>query len=360
MTDATTRLTELLGIRHPIVLGPFGGLSSVELTATVSELGGLGSYGLYGYDAERILATGAAIRAATSAPFNVNLWLPLATDAAPAPDAFGRAVAAVRPIFDELGVRVPEAPPERFLPPFEEQWDAVLELRPAVASFVFGVPPAEVVEGARERGISLIGTATTVDEAVALADGGVDAIVATGLEAGGHRVAFRRRAEQVLVGSISLIPQVVDAVDLPVIAAGGIADRRGVAAAIALGAGGVQVGTAFLRTRQSATTDGHRRAIEQAAAEDTVLTRAMSGRLARGAANRAVREIEEAGAIAPFPMQNWLTGRFRAEAEKAGRSDLQSLWMGQSARLATHDDARDVFAELLAGVPAAAGSVGAA
>ena len=360
MTHATTRLTDLLGIRHPIVLGPFGGLSSVELTATVSELGGLGSYGLYGYDAERILTTGAAIRAATSAPFNVNVWLPSATDVATAPDAFGRAVAAVRPFFDELGVPVPEAPPERFLPPFEEQWDAVLELRPAVASFVFGVPPAHVVDAARERGIRLIGTATTVDEAVALADGGVDAIVATGLEAGGHRVAFRRPSEQALVGSISLIPQVADAVDVPVIAAGGIADRRGVAAAIALGAAGVQVGTAFLHTRQSATTDGHRRAMEQTAAEDTVLTRAMSGRLARGAANRAVRQIEEAGAIAPFPMQNWLTGRFRAEAVKVGRSDLQSLWMGQSARLAVHDDAGEVFAELLAGVPAEAGSGGAA
>jgi nitronate monooxygenase len=348
---ATTRLTDLLGIRHPIVLGPFGGLSSVELTAMVSELGGLGSYGLYGYDAERIVRTGAELRAATSAPFALNLWLPLATDAAPRHGAFERAVEALRPLYHEVDTPAPTSPPERYLPPFKEQWDAVLEVRPAVVSFVYGVPPVHVVERARERGIRLVGTATTVAEAVALAEGGVDAIVATGLEAAGHRAAFLRAPEASLVGSISLIPQVVDAVDVPVIAAGGIAERRGVAAALALGASGVQVGTAFLHTRQSGANDAHRRAIESTSAEDTVLTRAMSGRLARGASNRAIREIEADGAIAPFPIQNWLTGGFRSVAARLGKGQLQSLWLGQSARLAVHDDARDVFAELLAGVP---------
>ena len=227
----------------------------------------------------------------------------------------------------------------------------MLEARPAVASFVFGVPSAAVVDAARARGIRLVGTATSVDEAVALDASGVDAIVATGLEAGGHRVSFLREPERSLVGSISLIPQVVDAVSVPVIAAGGIADRRGVAAALALGAAGVQVGTAFLRTRQSATNDAHRAAIASMAAHETVLTRAMSGRLARGAANRVVREIEAGGVIAPFPVQNWMTGKFRAEAIRQGRADLQSLWMGQSAPLAVHDDVRDVYAELASGLP---------
>lgn len=351
MTDRTADLTTMLGVRRPIVLGPFGGLSSVELTAAVSELGGLGSFALYGYDADRIAETTTAIRAATSRPFALNVWLPLEADAPLAPGGFERAAAALRPYFDEVGVPVPAAPPAAYLPSFEEQWTAVLEARPAVASFVYGVPPAEVVESARGRGIRLLGTATSVDEAVALAAGGVDAIVATGLEAGGHRVSFLRQAEQSLVGSISLIPQVVDAVDVPVIAAGGIADRRGVAAAFALGASGVQVGTAFLRTRQSATNDAHRAAIAATAAHDTVLTRAMSGRLARGAANRVVREIEAGGVIAPFPVQNWLTGMFRAEAVRQGRGDLQSLWMSQSAPLAVRDEVRDVYEELVAGVP---------
>lgn len=354
MTDRSTDLTSMLGITHPIVLGPFGGLSSVELTATVSELGGLGSFGLYGFDAGRIAETAAAIRAATSRPFNLNVWLPLTddpTDVPLAPDGFDAVIDALRPFFDEVGVPVPTEPPAQYLPSFDEQWDAVLEARPAVASFVFGVPSAEVVESARARGIRLVGTATSVDEAVALDASGVDAIVATGLEAGGHRVSFLRRPERSLVGSISLIPQVVDAVSVPVIAAGGIADRRGVAAALALGAAGVQVGTAFLRTRQSATNDAHREAIGVTAAHETVLTRAMSGRLARGARNRVVREIDDGGVIAPFPVQNWMTGKFRVEAIRQERADLQSLWMGQSAPLAVHDEAREVFEELVAGIP---------
>ncbi|HVL60971.1 MAG TPA: nitronate monooxygenase [Microbacterium sp.] len=353
MTDRSTELIAMLGIDQPIVLGPFGGLSSVELTVAVSELGGLGSFGLYGYDAGRIAETAAAIRAATSQPFNLNVWLPLTddpTDAPLAPGDFEAAGDALRPFFDEVGAPVPAEPPAEYLPAFEAQWHAVLEARPAVASFVFGVPPAEVVESARARGIRLVGTATSVDEAVALDASGVDAIVATGLEAGGHRVSFLRQPEQSLVGSISLIPQVVDVVSVPVIAAGGIADRRGVAAALALGAAGVQVGTAFLRTRQSATNDAHRGAIGATAAHETVLTRAMSGRLARGARNRAVSEIEAGGVIAPFPVQNWMTGRFRVEAIRQGRADLQSLWMGQSAPLAVHDEVGEVFAELVAGV----------
>ena len=354
MTDRTADLTTMLGIDQPIVLGPFGGLSSVALTAAVSELGGLGSFGLYGYDAGRIAEASAAIRTATRRPFNLNVWLPLtdaSTDAPLAPGAYEASVDALRPFFDEVGLAEPEDPPAAYLPSFAEQWDAVLEARPAVASFVFGVPSAEMVESAQARGIRLVGTATSVDEAVALESSGVDAIVATGLEAGGHRVSFLREPEQSLIGSISLIPQVVDAVSVPVIAAGGIADRRGVAAALALGAAGVQVGTAFLRTRQSATNDAHREAIGATAAHETVLTRAMSGRLARGARNRVVREIEAGGVIAPFPVQNWLTGKFRVEAVRQGRGDLQSLWMGQSAALALHDDVRAVFDELAAGLP---------
>lgn len=354
MTDRSTDLASMLGISHPIVLGPFGGLSSVELTAAVSELGGLGSFGLYGYDAGRIAEAVAAIRTATSRPFNLNVWLPLTdapTDVPLGPGDYEASVDALRPFFDEVGLPAPTQPPAHYLPTFDEQWDAVLEARPSVASFVFGVPPSEVVESARARGIRLVGTATSVDEAVALEESGVDAIVATGLEAGGHRVSFLRQPERSLVGSISLIPQVVDSVSVPVIAAGGIADRRGVAAAFALGAAGVQVGTAFLRTRQSATNDAHRAAIAATAAHETVLTRAMSGRLARGAANRVVREIEDRGVIAPFPVQNWMTGKFRVEAIRQGRADLQSLWMGQSAPLAVHDDVRDVYEELAAGIP---------
>ena len=230
----TTRaLTDLLGIDRPIVLGPFGGLSSVALTAAVSSAGGLGSYGLYGYDGARIRETIASLRAATDRPFAVNLWLPTGDEVTPDAVDLRPARAALAPVFAELGAEVPE-PPERFLPEIAEQLDAVLDGRPAALSLVYGVPSPDLVDAARRRGIAVIGTATTVAEARALADAGVDAVVATGAEAAGHRVSFLQPAERSLVGTFALVPQVVDAVDVPVIAAGGIADRRGVAAAFAL------------------------------------------------------------------------------------------------------------------------------
>lgn len=347
----TDRLKHVTGAELPIVLAPFGGLSSVELTAVVSNGGGLGSYGLYGYSPERIRTAVQGLRAATDRPFALNLWLPTGDGRDPVLADFLSARAVMAEFFDELGLALPD-PPERYLPSFDEQLDTVLDLRPAVISFVFGVPPANVVERARERGIRVIGTATTVDEAVALQSGGVDAIVATGAEAAGHRVSFLEPAEASLVGTFALVPQVVDAVTVPVVAAGAIADRRGVTAALALGADGVQVGTAFLRTRQSAATDAHRDAIGGTAAHGSVLTRAMSGRLARGAPNRAIRVIEGGGRVLPFPAQNWLTGAFRAAAGPRGRGELQSLWLGQASALSRYDDAQLLLTELARGLRA--------
>jgi nitronate monooxygenase len=350
--EAMSRLTDTLGIEAPIVLGPFGGLSSIPLAALVSQRGGLGSYGLYGYAPDRISATAAELRAATSRPFALNLWLPAEEPGAATegPDEFAGSVEVLRPLYEEVGVE-PPGRPERFLPDFEAQLEAVVEARPRVVSFVFGVPSQQAVARLHDAGAAVVGTATTVAEAIALGEGGVDVVVATGSEAGGHRVSFLRPAEQSLVGTFALIPQVTDAVGVPVIAAGGIADRRGVAAAFALGASGVQVGTAFLRTRQSAAPPSHRLAIADTAPEETVLTRAMSGRLARGRPNRMVRHIEGIGRIAPFPVQNWLTGQIRAAAAARDQADLLSLWMGQAAGLAKHDEADDLFTELAAGIP---------
>jgi len=341
-------LRDVLGIRHPILLGAFGGLSSVALSAAVSEAGGLGAYGLYGYDGARIRSTAAALREATDRPFALNIWLPTGDEALPGPQhtVFAQ---ALEPFYEAVGVDVP-ARPSRYLPDLEEQLDAIWDAAPAALSVVFGVPSAEIVADAHDRGIRVIGTATTVHEAVALEEGGVDVVVASGAEAAGHRVSFLRPAEESLVGTFGLVPQVVDAVGIPVIAAGGIADRRGVSAALALGAAGVQVGTAFLATRESAATEAHRAAIRATAADETVLTRAMSGRLARGVRNRAVRAIEASGTIAPFPMQNWLTGKFRAAAGEQNLGELQSLWLGQAAPLARGDSADEVFAELAAGL----------
>jgi len=349
-----SRVRELFGVESPIVLGPFGGLSSPELTAEVSELGGLGSYGLYGYAPPRIHEAAEAVRARTTRPFALNLWLPTGDEIEPLDaefdDDFLASMAAVAPLYEELTMSVPPLPAS-FLPDFAAQLDAVIEARPAVLSLVYGAPSPELIARTHEAGIRVVGTATTVEEAVALEAGGVDAIVATGFEAAGHRVSFLKPAEASLVGTIALVPQVVDAVDVPVIAAGGIADRRGVAAAFALGAEGVQVGTAFLRTAHSAATAAHRDAIAATPAHGTVLTRAMSGRLSRGVPNRAVRHIETQNAIARFPAQNWLTGQFRTEAARRDVGELLSLWMGQAGPLARSLDAAEVYRELLAGVP---------
>ena len=344
-------LRTLLGIEHPIVLGPFGGLSSTALTAAVSNAGGLGSFGLYGYDGDRIRATGAELRTLTDRPYAVNVWLPTGDEVEPNPQhtVFAQ---ALQPFYEAVGVEVP-ARPEQYTPTLEEQLEAVWEVGPAVLSVVFGVPSDDLVEEAHRRGILIVGTATTVAEAVALDAAGVDAVVASGAEAAGHRVSFLRSAEESLVGTFALVPQVVDAVGVPVIAAGGVADRRGVAAAFALGAAGVQVGPAFLATAESAANQAHRDAIRSTAADETVLTRAMSGRLARGARNRVVRAIEASGTIAPFPMQNWLTGRFRTAAGEQNLGALQSLWMGQAAPLVRQDSASEVLAELVAGLPTA-------
>jgi len=341
-------LTDLLAIDHPIVLGPFGGLSSVALTAAVSDAGGLGSYGLYGYSPERIADTIARLRDATARPFAVNLWLPTGDEIAPADAPLESTRAAAAALFEALDIAQPSLP-EQFLPDPAAQLDAVLEAAPAVLSVVYGVPEPALIAAARNRGIRVIGTATTVAEAVALDASGVDAIVATGAEAAGHRVSFLAPAEECLIGTFALVPQVVDAVGVPVIAAGGIADRRGVAAAFALGASGVQVGTAFLRTRQSAAAAGHRAAIAASTDTTTRLTRAMSGRLARGIPNRATRTLEQ-GQIAPFPAQNWFTAQFRTEAAGRDLPDYLSLWAGQAAALARWHDAAEVFAELRAGL----------
>ncbi|MFD5278596.1 NAD(P)H-dependent flavin oxidoreductase [Pseudarthrobacter sp. NPDC058362] len=344
------RLAGLLGIDIPVVLGPFGGVSSVGLTAAVSDGGGLGSFGLYGYDGEAIRRTAAELHAATSRPFALNLWVPTGTETTSLPQAdFDRYAIALKPFFDELGLPLPQLP-DRLMADYAGQVEAALEARPAVVSFVFGVPSPEVVEAAHRQGTKVLGTATTVAEAVALEAGGVDAVVASGAESGGHRVSFLAPAEESLVGTFALVPQVADAVRIPVIAAGGVADRRGVAAALALGADGVQVGTAFLSTAESAAVPAYRDLLHSPAAAQTVLTRAMSGRLARGIPNTATRSVAE-DQIAPFPVQNWLTGRFRAEAAAQGNTNLMSLWAGQAAPLLRHRNAADVLAELTAGLP---------
>jgi len=359
---AATPLRALLELDVPIVQGPFGGgLSSVELAATVSAAGGLGSYGVHHLTPEAIERVAAEIRSRTDRPFALNLWI----SAADAPedwltqDRHDALVATLQPFYDELGVDAPSFP-ARVAVDVAAQTEAVLRAAPAIYSFVFGVPGADVLAAMRERGITTVGTATTVEEAVALDEAGVDAIVATGFEAGGHRVSWLDGAEASLHGTLALVPQVVDAVGVPVLAAGGIADGRGIAAALALGAHGVQVGTAFLATRESAAGDAHRALLGAPGTRRTVLTRAYTGRLARGIPNRLLDELAAAGAEpAPYPFQGYYLAPLKRAAIEQGRTDLLSLWSGQAAPLVRHRAAADLLRELVRGTTQALGAAAA-
>ena len=348
-----TAFTRGFDLRYPIVQGPFGGgLSSVDLAATVSNAGGLGSYGLQGMTPEKIRAVIAELRSRTAAPFNVNLWV--STEDVPASSIaradYDAAVAALAPLFGELGVAPPPFPPKAS-PAFDEQAAAVFEARPPIFSFIFGVPSAAILDRCRALGIKTVGTATTVDEARALDDAGVDAIVATGSEAGGHRPSFLRSAEHSLSGTLSLVPQVADVVRVPVIAAGGIADRRGVAAALALGAQAAQIGTAFLACDESNALPAHKAELRRSGSgPGTVLTRGFTGRLGRGVRN-ALAEAVEGRPRLPYPYQGQIVAALKEAALARGRADLMSFWSGQAAGLVRHTGAADLFAALVRGAP---------
>jgi nitronate monooxygenase len=353
-----TAVTRRLGLAAPIVQGPFGsGLSAVDLVVAVSESGGLGSFGVHHLDAAGIRQVASDIRTRTQRPFALNLWMPLGDSDAPqlSDTRWDAACELLRPYFAELGVPMPVRP-ARFGPRFDEQLETVLELKPPVFSFIFGVPKPDVLERCRGAGIFTVGAATTPAEAKLLDQAGVDAIVATGFEAGGHRVSFLMEPEDCLTGTLALIPQVVDVVKAPVIAAGGMADGRGIAAAFKLGASAAQIGTAFLACEESNAAPPHRDKLLSADARRTTLTRAFTGRLARSVHNGfidAMRERE--AAFAPYPVHAWLTSKLRAAALAAGRTDLVSLWSGQAAPLLKHRRARELFASLVREVDVAMG-----
>jgi nitronate monooxygenase len=342
-------LTRALGLRVPIIQGPFGGgLSSPALAAAVSNLGGLGSYGAQGHSPQHIQDAVAAIRERTAAPFAMNLWVstedPGAADVGR--ETFEEALAPLLVLYRELGVEPPRYTREPS-PRFEDQAAALLDLRVPAFSFVFGVPDGEILAECRRRGIVTLGAATTVDEALALEAGGVDVVVASGSEGGGHRPSFLGAAESSLTGTFALVPQVVDAVRLPVVAAGGIADGRTVAAALTLGAAGVQVGTAFLACEESNASPAYRAALFGPARRQTLLTRALSGRLGRALRNPLADHLERLGPALPYPVLSRLLAPLRREALARDRIDLIGLWAGQSASLLRHRRAKDLFDALV-------------
>src|SRR4029077_6623639 len=303
------RLTAKLGIDYPIIQGPLGGLSSQKLTAAVSNFGGLGSFGALNLSAEAIKDVIAEIRSLTSKPFAMNLWVSQEDEGTRRWDegAFVRSLPPIARQLSELGAPLPTYKPFSPATRFEDQARALIDAKVPVFSFIFGIPPKEILEECRTKGIVTIGTATTPEEGAALQEAGVDAIVASGFEAGGHRGSFHRAAEDSLTGTFSLVPQITDLVDVPVIAAGGIGDARGAIAALALGAEAVQIGTAFLACEESGASRLHRQALRGKKAGHTALTKGFTGRLARGIHNGLLEELNQPGTeILPYPLQRGL------------------------------------------------------
>jgi nitronate monooxygenase len=329
----TDRLTRLLDIELPIVQAPMAGAQGPELVVAVAAAGGLGSLPCAMLTADAARQAVDEIRAATNRGFAMNFFCH--TPAEPDPARSERWLARLAPYYAELGVDAP--PPAGSLrAPFDDAFcTLVAAVRPKAVSFHFGLPPEPLLERVRNTGAKILSSATTVAEARWLEDRGVDAIIAQGSEAGGHRGMFLTEDSASQIGTFALVPQVVDAVRVPVIAAGGISDGRGIAAAFALGASGVQVGTAYLHTPEARITPLHRAALGTARDADSVLTNVFTGRPARGLKNRIVRETGPMAPDAPaFPLGANFILPLRGKAEAAGSSDFSPLWTGQAGPLA--------------------------
>ncbi len=325
-----TDFLDLLGITHPIVQAPMAGFSGPALVAAVSNAGALGSLSCATMPIKAARDQIEEIRRASNRPFNVNFFVH------PPPHIDAQAVLRVRKhlaaYYDEFGLgTVPEAKDP--LPRFdEERLQLVLDAKPRAVSFHFGLPPADALKRIKQTGAVVLSSATTVAEARKLETEGADVIIAQGLEAGGHRGTFTEGSGAGLIGTMALVPQIADAVRVPVIAAGGIADGRGIAAAFALGASGVQIGTAFLGCPEAVVSPIHRDALHRAADEDTRLTRVFTGRPARALHNRLIDEMGDAEAL-EFPAQASLTFQlFQADSDAARKAFLP-LWAGQAAPL---------------------------
>jgi nitronate monooxygenase len=344
-----TTLQDLLGIRYPILQAPMAGVQGSALAIAVSNAGGLGALPCAMLPPEAMRKELAAIRAATDQPFNVNFFCHRPPEANPQRDAGWKA--RLNPYFAELDIDPATLPSGPGRLPFNADAAEVLaEFKPPVVSFHFGLPSPDLLARVRAWGAKVLSSATTLEEARWLEQHGVDAIIAQGAEAGGHRGMFLSDDIATQVGTFALVRQVVEAVKVPVIAAGGIADAQGVAAAMALGAAGVQVGTAWLLCPEATTTALHRQALKSDAARVTVLTNVFTGRPARGMLNRVVREVGPISADAPaFPLAAPVMGALRAKAEARGSSDFSPLWAGQNVSGCREIPAAELTRELARG-----------
>lgn len=349
LTRAETFCTEH-NLRVPILLAPMAGACPASLSIAVANAGGLGGCGALLMQPAAIKAWASEVRANSNGGFQLNLWIP-----DPAPKRDEAAEEAVRKFLRDWGPDVAREAGDVTPPDFAAQCEAMLEVGPTIISSIMGLYPPAFVSRMKAQGTKWFAAATTVSEARAAQDAGADAIVAQGMEAGGHRGAFdAAKAETGMVGLFSLLPAVVDAVSVPVIATGGVADARGVAAALVLGASAVQVGTGFLRCPEAKLPPAWADAIGQTLPEETLITRAFSGRPGRSIATAYARAAtaRDAPAPAPYPVQRGLTQAMRDSAVKNNDIDRMQAWAGQSAALARPQAAGDVVRDLWEGAQA--------
>ncbi|MEB3899303.1 nitronate monooxygenase [Pseudomonas putida] len=340
------RILDLLGIQLPILQAPMAGATGSAMAIAVGNAGGLGALPCAMLSAEQVRAEIEAFRAGCQGPLNLNFFChrPPTSDA----ERDRRWKQALKPYYEEVGADFDAPTPVSNRAPFDEQSCQLVEqLRPEVVSFHFGLPQADLLRRVKASGAKVLSSATTVEEAVWLEANGCDAVIAMGYEAGGHRGMFLSEDITSQVGTFALVPQVVDAVRVPVIAAGGIGDHRGLVAALALGASAVQVGTAYLFCPQAKVSPAHRRALDSAPASDTALTNLFTGRPARGINNRIMRELGPMSPLAPrFPLAGGALMPLRAIRDPQGNSDFSNLWAGQALRLGQHLDAGELTRQI--------------
>lgn len=367
-----TKITQLLGIEYPIIQGPFGGkFSSAKLVSTVSNAGGMGSFGLNSYSPDEILQVNTEINALTSKPYALNLWVPLKEDPVENYHAenFEPLKELFRPYFQELKVPLPEMPAirvmlEKITSPqrsFENKMEAVLQAQPPVVSFIYGIPTKEIIRELKRKGIVSIATATTVEEALRIEEAGIDLVVASGSEAGGHRASFLKPAEESLTPTFSLVSEIAAKVKIPIIAAGGISNGKAIVSAMNIGASAVQMGTAFLATRESNASLPHKEKLLSGLIE-TALTKAYSGRLARVISNKITKEFEgDAGAyFAPYPIQGTFLGPLMKAAVEQNKPEYVAFWSGQPSAVLKHKSAAALFQALIDEVSVDSSSLGKA
>ena len=343
-------IKDLLGIELPIIQAPMAGVQGSGLAIAVSQAGGLGSLPCAMLTADMIQAELTAITTNTTNPFNVNFFCHMQPQISAEREATWRT--ALQPYFTEYGIIADDIPAGPGRAPFSHEIADIIEaFRPPVVSFHFGLPSQDLVARVKNWGSKIISSATTVEEALWLEAHGADAIIAQGLEAGGHRGIFLSDDITTQVGTFSLLPQIAQAVNIPVIAAGGIADAKGVAAAISLGAIAAQIGTAYLLCPETKTSQVHRAALKSASAQHTALTNLFSGRPARSIVNRVIQEMGPISNSTPeFPLATTAITALRSKAEANGSGDFSPLWCGQNATGCKEISANDITKELAAGI----------